>query len=114
MVIKALNLFEWNGVYGFKPYVPRLASLRQKSGSDEERVATEWIYAFKSKGKNSDAIMESLSLEDDLAVDSLDMVEIVMEIEDDYPELGGISDEDAQQWASVKDIVDYVQGKLEK
>lgn len=65
-------------------------------------------------GRNNGDITEDMKLEDDLTIDSLDMVEIVMEIEDDYPELGGIDDRVAAQWVTVKDIVDYVHGKLEQ
>ena len=47
---------------------------------------------------------------DDLGADSLDIIEITMQIEN---ELGvSISDEDAQNIATIKDLVDYIANKM--
>ncbi len=52
-------------------------------------------------------ITETTSLMDDLEADSLDAVEIVMSIEDEF----GIEipDEDAESFKNVGDIVNYIE-----
>ncbi|GAA0495385.1 acyl carrier protein [Salinibacillus aidingensis] len=46
------------------------------------------------------------SFSDDLEADSLDVVELVMELEDEFDM--EISDEDAEKIATVGDAVDYI------
>ncbi len=55
---------------------------------------------------DADEITLETSLKDDLGADSLDAVEIVMAVEEEF----GIEipDEEAQKIVTVKDIVDYV------
>lgn len=50
------------------------------------------------------------SFKDDLGADSLDVVELVMEFEDEFEM--EISDEDAEKIATVGDAVNYINGKL--
>ena len=47
------------------------------------------------------------SLKDDLAADSLDAVELIMAVEDEFDVQ--IPDEEANKMATVKDIVDYLE-----
>jgi len=47
---------------------------------------------------------------EDLEADSLDLVEMVMEFEDEFG--GEISDEDAQKLSTVGDVVAYLEEKL--
>jgi acyl carrier protein len=47
---------------------------------------------------------------EDLEADSLDLVELIMEFEDEFG--GEISDEDAQKITTVGDIVVYLEDKL--
>ena len=47
------------------------------------------------------------SFKDDLGADSLDVVELVMELEDEFDL--EISDEDAEKISSVGDVVKYIQ-----
>ena len=47
------------------------------------------------------------SFRDDLEADSLDVVELVMELEDEFDL--EIADEDAEKIATVKDVVDYIE-----
>lgn len=56
--------------------------------------------------ENADRITGTTSLMDDLEADSLDAVEIVMSIEDEF----GIEipDEDAEGFKSIGDIVNYI------
>lgn len=46
------------------------------------------------------------SFKDDLGADSLDVVELVMELEDEFDM--EISDEDAEKISTVRDAVDYI------
>jgi acyl carrier protein len=54
---------------------------------------------------------ETITLEtnpaEDLGADSLDAVEIVMTVEDEFDV--SVPDEDAEKWKTVKDIVDWVE-----
>jgi acyl carrier protein len=50
------------------------------------------------------------SFKEDLGADSLDVVELVMELEDEFDM--EISDEDAATIETVGDAVTYIQGKL--
>ena len=47
---------------------------------------------------------------EDLEADSLDLVELIMEFEDEFG--GEISDEDAQKITTVGEAVQYLEGKL--
>jgi len=59
----------------------------------------------------SDVSMEA-SFIDDLNADSLDLVELIMSMEEEFSPEGGeqieISDDDAEKIRSVKDAVDYL------
>jgi|TARA_B110000438_G_C15631452_1_gene571184 acyl carrier protein len=61
--------------------------------------------------EEADVSMEA-SFIDDLNADSLDLVELIMSIEEEFsPENGNqieISDDDAEKIRSVKDAVDYL------
>ena len=49
------------------------------------------------------------SFKDDLGADSLDVVELVMELEDEFDL--EISDEDAEKIATVADVVEYINSR---
>ncbi len=55
---------------------------------------------------DADEVTLETSLKDDLGADSLDAVEIVMAVEEEFDI--EIPDEEAQKIVTVKDIVDYV------
>ena len=57
-------------------------------------------------GVDEDNITEEASFQEDLEADSLDLVELIMELEDQFGLK--ISDEDAQQIATVGQAVEYV------
>jgi acyl carrier protein len=59
--------------------------------------------------EEGDVKMEA-SFRDDLGADSLDVVELVMELEDEFDM--EISDEDAEKIATVGDAVTYIEGKV--
>ncbi|WP_227935779.1 acyl carrier protein [Alkalihalobacillus deserti] len=49
------------------------------------------------------------SFKDDLGADSLDVVELVMELEDEFDL--EISDEEAEKISTVADVVDYINSR---
>jgi acyl carrier protein len=57
-----------------------------------------------------DKLVPQALLSEDLGGDSLDAVEIIMALEDEYDI--EISDEDAEKLRSVKDTVDYMKTRL--
>lgn len=57
-------------------------------------------------GVDEDQVTESASFMDDLGADSLDTVELVMALEEEFDI--EISDEDAEKIQTVKDAIDYI------
>lgn len=62
-------------------------------------------------GVEEEEVVPNASFVDDLNADSLDLVELIMSLEEEFtednPELE-ISDEDAEKIATVQDAVDYL------
>lgn len=63
-------------------------------------------------GLNEDEIAENASLLDDLGADSLDIVELVMAMEEEFEM--EIPDEDAEKIVTVKDVIDYVKKRSQE
>ena len=63
-------------------------------------------------GLNEDEIVDSASLLDDLGADSLDIVELVMAMEEEFEM--EIPDEDAEKIVTVKDVLDYVKRRTQE
>lgn len=59
---------------------------------------------------SEDKIIPQAAFVDDLGADSLDQVELIMAFEDAFDV--EIPDEDAEKLKSVKDAIDYLQGKV--
>ncbi|MBW2437301.1 MAG: acyl carrier protein [Desulfobacterales bacterium] len=71
--------------------------------SVEERVKK--IIAEKLSVELEEVVPEA-SFVDDLGADSLDLVELIMSMEEEFDT--DISDEDAEQITTVQDAIDYV------
>ena len=63
-------------------------------------------------GVSEDEMTNSSSFVDDLGADSLDLVELVMALEEEFDQ--EIPDEEAEKIQTVQDAVDYVQSHLQK
>ena len=61
-------------------------------------------------GVEESEVVPTASFVDDLNADSLDLVELIMSLEEEFAEDSEIeiSDEDAEKIATVQDAVDYV------
>ncbi|WP_321370905.1 acyl carrier protein [uncultured Desulfuromusa sp.] len=71
--------------------------------SIEERV--KQIVA-EQLGVDEDQVVDSAAFMDDLGADSLDTVELVMALEEEFDV--EISDEDAEKIQTVKNAIDYI------
>lgn len=61
-------------------------------------------------GVNEDQVTPQASFVDDLGADSLDMVEMIMALEDEFGI--SISDEEAQKIRTVQDAVEYIENEI--
>jgi acyl carrier protein len=62
-------------------------------------------------GVDDDQVVPSASFVDDLNADSLDLVELIMSLEEEFSQDGKaleISDEDAEKIVNVQDAIDYL------
>jgi acyl carrier protein len=59
---------------------------------------------------DEDRVTKDARFREDLEADSLDLVELIMEFEDEFG--GEISDEDAQKITTVGDAVQYIDDKM--
>ncbi len=65
-------------------------------------------------GVDDDQVTPGASFVDDLNADSLDLVELIMSLEEEFSKEGApveISDEDAEKLATVQDAIDYIKDK---
>ncbi len=73
------------------------------AGSVEDRVKE---IICEQLGVSADEVTPQASFIEDLGADSLDLVELVMALEEEYSM--EISDEDAEKIRTVKDVLDYI------
>lgn len=78
--------------------------------SEQTFAKIKKIVADELSVSEDDVTMDA-SFKDDLGADSLALVELIMALEDQF-ELDSISDEDAAKIITVRDAVDYIDGRL--
>ena len=77
---------------------------------DIEKSVKEII--VEQLGVNQSEVTPEAKFVDDLGADSLDLVELVMALEEEYNM--EISDEDAEKILTVGDTIEYIQGHAAK
>ena len=93
-------------------YLGRWDILSQSLEDEQEMSSTETTERVKAiiveqLGVPSEEVIESASFIEDLGADSLDIVELVMALEEEYDI--EISDEDAEKIQTVGDAISYIQ-----
>jgi acyl carrier protein len=76
--------------------------------STEEKVKNIII---EQLGVSADEVVPEASFVDDLGADSLDLVELVMVLEEEFGK--EIPDEDAEKIQKVQDAINYINGHME-
>ncbi|RUS69055.1 hypothetical protein EGW08_023186 [Elysia chlorotica] len=84
-----------------------IAKTLAQKGADVIGTATS---ANSAKGAKEEDLRPEASFIDDLGADSLDTVELVMALEEEFDT--EIPDEDAEKIKTVKDVYDYIDAKV--
>ena len=69
------------------------------------------VIIVEQLGVDEDKVTQDARFREDLEADSLDLVELIMAMEDEFG--GEISDEEAQQLKTVGQAVDYLKERME-
>lgn len=82
---------------------------KEKAMTREEISEKMLILVSEQMGVYREKVTEESAYMEDLGADSLDCVELIMEVEDQFDL--SIPDEDAEKWVRVKDTIDYIEEK---
>ena len=82
------------------------------SMSKEDILAKLKPIIAEQLGVDESEVKEDASFTEDLNADSLDLVELIMSLEEQFKLQ--ISDEDAEKITTVKDAVEYIDNKVSK
>ena len=99
--IKKINKFELQSIYILCSSCIIQTVFKEESKMDFEKIIVDSLSCDESQ-----VTMEA-NLKDDLEADSLDAVELIMQIEEEFEV--EIPDEVASNMKTVKDIVDYIE-----
>lgn len=75
----------------------------------EKEIFDSIVTIIQERQGEDFVVTESLSLKDDLDADSVDLMEFILKLEDEFSI--EISDEEIDQLQSVGDVVKIIQGK---
>lgn len=75
----------------------------------EKEIFDRIVTIIQERQEEDFVVTESLSLKDDLDADSVDLMEFILTLEDEFNI--EISDEEIDQLQSVGDVVKIIQGK---
>ena len=75
----------------------------------EKEIFDRIVSIIQERQVEDFVVTESLSLKDDLDADSVDLIEFILTLEDEFSI--EISDEEIDQLQSVGDVVKIIQGK---
>ncbi|HEV5824314.1 acyl carrier protein [Streptococcus pneumoniae] len=75
----------------------------------EKEIFDSIVTIIQERQGEDFVVTESLSLKDDLDADSVDLMEFILTLEDEFSI--EISDEEIDQFQSVGDVVKIIQGK---
>ena len=78
--------------------------------SNEEIFEKVKNIVVEQLGVSEDIVKEDATFVDDLAADSLDIVELIMQIEEEFNI--EIPDEDSEKIVTVGDVVEYIKNKI--
>lgn len=78
----------------------------------EDKMVVDVVKSIISDNLGVEEIKLEDSLVNDLAADSLDAIEIIMALEEEFNI--EIADEDAEELEKVSDIVEYIEERLEE
>jgi acyl carrier protein len=68
-------------------------------------------------GVDEEEVVPKASLTEDLKADSLDLMELIVALEEEFSDPANkveIPDEDVQNISTIQDIVDYIEGRMER